>query len=68
MSPAKAVRQKRDADIYAEWTELAADPDKSRTAIAIYLMEKYGLFSRGTLYSIIRRMESRNNPANGSES
>lgn len=51
--------EQKEADVYAEYMALAADPEKSRIAIAEYLCEKYGYKHIATIYSIRHRVEAR---------
>lgn len=52
-------RMKRDAAIYADYTEMMSVPGTSKTEVAKKLMEKYNVNSMATIYVIRRRVEER---------
>ncbi len=49
----------RDAAVYREWQKLSANPENKKTAIAKYLMGKYEVYSRATIWKMCRRAEAR---------
>lgn len=53
------ITEAREAAIYKEWNRLRANPNSMKTAIAEALMEKYGIYSRATVYQIVKRVEKR---------
>lgn len=52
-------RAARDLAIYNEYNALIAIEGQSKTEVNKFLMEKYRLYSNGTLYAIRRRAEAR---------
>ncbi|MBQ5923223.1 MAG: hypothetical protein IIW91_07800 [Alistipes sp.] len=58
------VMEAREAAIYKEWHRLRANPNSMKTAIAEALMEKYDIYSRATVYQIVKRVERRMNKTN----
>ncbi len=51
--------EQKEADVYADYQTLAADPDKSRIAIAEYLCRKYGYKHIASIYDVRHRVEKR---------
>ena len=54
-TPLQEKRRRRNAAIAREWAELTADPAQNRTAVIEHLMKKHGLYTRGSVYSIIKK-------------
>lgn len=52
-------RAARDRCIYNEYKRLSAVEGQSKTEIVKYLMAKYEICSNGTIYTIIKRVESK---------
>lgn len=52
-------KEKREMAIYNERKELTASPGAMITAIDDHLMAKYGIHSRATIWSIMKRTEKR---------
>lgn len=52
-------KEKRDAMIYAEYSELAANPENSKIAISEHLMRKYKIRSRATIWAICKQLGER---------
>lgn len=52
-------REERDMNIYLDFEQMRCVPGSSKTEAARYLMNKYGLFSLGTIYTICKRVEQR---------
>lgn len=50
-------REKRDKAIYNDYEKLMAVPEQSRTEVVNFLMKKYNVHSRGTIYVIRKRVE-----------
>lgn len=61
------ARMQRNKAIYKEYTELIAIEGQSRMRICEYIMKKYGLYSRGTFYGIIKKMKKDAKRAKGGE-
>ena len=51
-------RQKKRAEIYAEYRQLAANPANRKSAIVQYLMQKYNIGAASTIYGIIKEKEA----------
>lgn len=58
-TPAQERRMRRDAEIYADYTEMMSVPGQSKTEVAKKLMEKYGVASMASIYVIRKRVEER---------
>lgn len=52
-------KERRDLAICEEYERLASVPETSKTKIEEYLMRKYGLHSRTTLWTIRKRVAAR---------
>lgn len=48
-----------ECQVYNDYCELAANASNSRTMIVQHLMEKYGIHSMSTIYSIIKRRQAK---------
>lgn len=53
------VKEAKELDIYNEWIELTGKDGMMKTAVEKHLMEKYGIYSRSTIFRIVRRVERR---------
>jgi len=58
-TPTQESRMKRDAEIYADYTEMMSVPGMSKTEVAKNLMSKYGIASMASIYVIRKRVEER---------
>lgn len=52
-------KEARELKIYQEWKQLSAEPGTMATAVDDFLMKKYAIFSRATIWSIRKRVENR---------
>lgn len=52
-------REERDMNIYIDFEQMRSVPGSSKTEAARYLMNKYKLFSLGTVYTIHKRVAAR---------
>jgi len=52
-------RQKKRDEVYAEYCQLVANPDNSRSAIIQHLMKKYNIGAASTVYGIIKEKEDK---------
>ena len=52
-------REARDRAIYNEYHALVANPEQSRIEVVESLKDKYGFYTRGTIYTILKRVENR---------
>ncbi len=52
-------KEAKDMAIYNEWKELMSQPDAMATAVHEYLMNKYHIYSKSTIWSTIKRVEKR---------
>lgn len=55
----KKEKEARELEIYREWKELTAEPGSMATAVDDFLMKKYSIFSRATIWNIRNRVENR---------
>lgn len=53
------VKEAKELDIYNEWIELTGKDGMMKTAVEKHLMEKYGIYSRSTIFRIVKRVERR---------
>lgn len=52
-------REARNLAVFKEYNELVSVDGQSRTEVIKYLMQKHNIRSNGTLYMILKRVESR---------
>ncbi len=55
----KKKREARDLALYKDYQKLMEVEGQSRTEVNNLLMEKYGIDSQGTIYTILHRVEDR---------
>ncbi|MDR3272328.1 MAG: hypothetical protein LBT29_02430 [Flavobacteriaceae bacterium] len=55
----KLGKEAKELAIFNEWNELVKQPGSMKTAIDEYLMEKYDIFSKSTIWFIRKRVEKR---------
>lgn len=53
-------KENRDKALYNEYMQLTAVPGHMKTAVESALMKKYKIYSRSTVWAIIKRVQSRN--------
>jgi len=53
------VKEARELEVYNEWIELTGQDGMMKTAVEKHLMEKYGIYSRSTIFRIVKRVERR---------
>lgn len=56
-TPLQEEREARDLAIYNDWCAMTAVEGQSKTRVTEFLMQKYGIHSQGTIWSIRRRVE-----------
>lgn len=59
ISPYRAEKRATELKIYNEFNELMSDPESQVTAVESKLMNKYGIHSHSTIWSIRKRVEKR---------
>lgn len=52
-------REQRDMNLYLDFEQMRSVPGSSKTEAARFLMNKYKLFSLGTVYTIHKRVAAR---------
>ena len=52
-------KMKRDKALYRDWKRCTELDGHSKTQVVKELMDKYGVFSASTIYSIVKRMEQK---------
>jgi hypothetical protein len=50
--------ESRDMSLYRDYMKMMSNGKSMKTAVIDYLMQKYNVFSRSTVYKIIRRGKS----------
>lgn len=50
-------KKARDLSIYTEYQELMKEPGAMSTAVTDYLMKKYEIYARSTVWSICQRVK-----------
>lgn len=58
-TPYQKEREAFEAKVYREWVLLTSNPESQREAVTAYLMKKYHLHARSTVWAIRRRVEAR---------
>jgi hypothetical protein len=52
-------KEAKELAIYNEWNELMKQPEAMATAVDKFIMEKYSVFSKSTIWFIRKRVEER---------
>lgn len=58
-------KEAKELEIYNEWVELTGQDGVMKTAVEKHLMDKYGIYSRSTIFRIVKRVERRLNDEQG---
>lgn len=58
-TPYSIEKEKKDADITAEYNRMMQAPDAMSTAVESFIMKKYKINSRGTVHKIRARTAKR---------
>lgn len=59
----RLAKEERESKIYKEYLELNKSPDAMASAIELHLMNKYKIYSRATIWKVIKRAGERFNNA-----
>jgi len=54
----RSEMESRDMSLYRDYMKMMSNGKSMKTAVIDYLMQKYNVFSRSTVYKIIRRGKS----------
>lgn len=59
ITPSKQKKLERDKLLFNDYNELMADPQSMSTAVADFLMNKYNIAARSTIWQIVKRVKEK---------